>query len=790
MTESKDEKTTNELAQHINIRNVLGEKTINPQMSEQLKKIAQEGIVFLENNGILPLESGRTVSVFGRSQYDYFYVGYGSGGEVNPPYTVNVVDGLKNQQVSLNEELLALYQAFSQANQQPEAAWGQWPRHLDELVLTDQQVEQARQQSDLAIVILGRAAGEDRENLLEPGSYYLTEDEKGLLAKVKTQFEDIILVINSGNIIDLSWVAEYNPSALVFAWQGGMESGNALAELLTGKATPSGKLPDTIARHYEDYPSAQEFGKTAATKYIEDIYVGYRYFETVAPQAILYPFGYGLSYTNFAYTIDSKIERETIHVQITVKNTGTYPGKEVLQLYVEAPQGKLGKPRRALVAFDKTQELAPGQKETLTFELDVNDFASYDDACKTQYPFAYVLEEGDYRLYLSPKTSEELLITSYHQEKIKCVRQLAQRAAPYESFERMIPVVTEQGLRMETESVYLNQRDLKQAILTQIEKMLIEDEEFLDTGVTVKNLAESLTEAELEAVTRGQGPMDSDLGPKGNAGAFGGILPSLRDKGIPPVITTDGPAGLRVNYYTSLLPCGTNIAASWNTSLLEEVGTLFGKEVATIGSHVILAPGMNIHRNPLGGRNFEYYSEDPLLTGKMAASYIRGVQSQGVATCPKHFACNSQETNRNRNDSQVSERALREIYLKGFEICVKESNPLTLMTAYNKVNGVWAHYHYELVTEILRQEWGFTVCVLTDWWMQKSLDPNFPSLSNNAYRVRAQVDVLMPGGQDYADPTGDDSLLTSLNTEGGITRPEIIRSAVNVLKLINRLNAH
>jgi beta-glucosidase len=282
--------------------------------------------------------------------------------------------------------------------------------------------------------------------------------------------------------------------------------------------------------------------------------------------------------------------------------------------------------------------------------------------------------------------------------------------------------------------------------------------------------------------------MRSALGASGNAGMLGGTTESLRNKGIPPIITTDGPSGIRVYAHTSLLPCGTALACSWNPELVEKLGVLFGEEMAAKGSDILLGPGMNIHRDPLCGRNFEYYSEDPYVSGKIAAAMVQGIQrNPGRSACPKHFACNNQEWMRSRNDSRVSQRALREIYLRGFEICVRESRPKTIMTSYNKINGVWAHYHYELVTNILRGEWGYEGLVITDWWMQPSKDPDFPLLRNDAYRVRAQVDVLMPGGVANTKVHGDGSLEKAFGKVDGITLGEIQRCAKNVLRLILEL---
>ena len=336
-------------------------------------------------------------------------------------------------------------------------------------------------------------------------------------------------------------------------------------------------------------------------------------------------------------------------------------------------------------------------------------------------------------------------------------------------------------------------RDLS---LEEIEKNLPEAPDFTgDKGIKLEDVANNratlagftaqLEDIELEALCRGDYVMNSKLGTPGNAAVYGGILKSLRKKGVPPVSATDGPSGIRLHCYASLLPIGTLLASTWNQQLVRELYAVEGAEMARKGSDVLLAPGMNIHRDPLCGRNFEYFSEDPLLAGTMGAAV--GIQSQGVSACPKHFACNNQETMRIYNDSRVSERALREIYLKGFEICVKTAHPFNIMTSYNKINGVWGHYHYGTCTQILRGEWEYDGCVMTDWWMRACKDPDFPLLRNNAYRVRGQVDVLMPGaGAGSRKAKYDPTLLESLGKPDGITRAEIFRSAMNTLRFVLR----
>ena len=779
-----------ELVQLINIKEgILGEKNFNTKMSALLRQAAAESIVLLENEGVLPLKAQSKLAVFGRSQIDYFYVGYGSGGEVNPPYLVNVIQGLEEKHLLLNNVLIKKYQTFSANNIVDDGIWGQWPRFLEEMTLSNEEVKSASEDSEIALIVIGRAAGEDRENVLEEGSYYLTQKEKQMIDQVTHYFEKVVLVINSGNVIDLAWTENYAFSAILFAWQGGMESGNAIADVLMGDVNPSAKLPDTIARHYEDYPSAKQFGLKEYVEYVEDIYVGYRYFETFHPEKVIYPFGYGLSYTQFAMDSELLVNDKSVTINVSVTNIGEMPGKEVVQVYHEPPQGKLGKPKRNLIEFQKTELLQPGETENLNFEIKLQDLASYDDSGVTGHPFSYVLEAGEYQFYVGDSLINLELVGNYHLEKLLVIQKLKQIAAPVENFNRLVATL-EEGQLVETyQPVTLQKESVKERVLQHLESLseVSSEETFLDTGKTVSELIHSFSKEELDALTRGEGPMNSPFGPKGNAGMFGGTIESLRQKGIPPVITTDGPAGIRLNYYASLLPCGTAFASTWNLELLEVIGIEFGKELLDLGSDMILAPGMNIHRNPLGGRNFEYFSEDPYLSGKMAASYVMGVQSNQVAACPKHFACNNQETNRNYNDSRVSERALREIYLKGFEICVKESNPYSIMSSYNKINGVWAHYHFDLATAILRNEWKYQGCILTDWWMRMAKDPNFEHVENNAYRVRAQVDILMPGGKDFVTKESDDSLIQSLEHLDGITLKEVQHSALNVLNLIQKI---
>lgn len=757
-----------------------GAQFIFPNMPECIRTAGEESIVLLKNNNVLPLDE-KGVSVFGRCQLDYFYVGYGSGGDVHQPYEINLIDGLKNNKVKINAELLSIYEKWCSDNPVNHGFWGHWPMNFPEMELTEEIVDNAAKGSNTALIIIGRAAGEDRENKLEKGSYYLTDAELNMLRLVTSKFDKTAIIMNCGNIIDMSWTEEFGDKlgAILYAWQCGMESGNALANVLTGKTNPSGKLPDTIAKHNEDYPSSDNFGNKEYNNYAEDIFVGYRYFETFAPERVLYPFGFGLSYTDFAIEPIRFSADEEIKISVKVTNTGSTAGKEVVQVYVTAPDGKLSKAKMNLLAFAKTKELLPSESECIDFVIKPYDFASFDEDI-----YSYILEEGTYTFHIgnSVKSTTEA-------GKVELDYQILDKLQPICPVQKSFRLIN--GDMAKTGDLNLKARIIEN-LPSEVGYKGDKGYKLIDVKngtITLDEFISQLSNKELEALSRGQGKMDSELGVIGNAGAFGGIIESLREKGIPPIITTDGPAGIRVRKYTSLIPCGTALASTWNCALIEKLTSVMGEELVYHKSDVLLAPGMNIHRNVLCGRNFEYFSEDPVLSGKMAGAYVKGIQSAGVSACPKHFACNNQEVMRTKNDSRVTQRALREIYLKGFEICVKDANPLNIMTSYNKINGVWSHYNYDLVTTVLRGEWGYSGNVMTDWWMQKSVSPEFPNIKDNAYRVRAQVDVLMPGGMKRLEKKykSDGSLLKSLGENEGITRGELERTAKNVLSLAMKI---
>ncbi|MDE6605455.1 MAG: glycoside hydrolase family 3 C-terminal domain-containing protein [Clostridia bacterium] len=784
----------------------VGERYVTPGLPDLIRQAGADGSVLLKNDGVLPLKSNNKVAIFGRCQIDYFYVGYGSGGDVKPPYKINFLQAMqeaeKQGKFSLDKLLADRYiQWCARKENLPfDGWWGHWPMNYPEMPLDRAVVEESAKQCDVAIIVIGRAAGEDRENTLEKGSYYLTDEERNMLDLVTSAFNQVVVIMDCGNLMDMAWTEEYGDklSAIVFAWQGGMESGRSLVDILSGDVNPSGKLPDTIARHYEDYPSSNCFGNKVFNEYREDIFVGYRYFETFAKDKVLYPFGYGLSYTQFEILLKKFVAEEgQFKCLVEVKNIGEVAGREVAQLYVGCPQGKLGKPSRVLVGFKKTDELKPNESQTLEIVFNEYDFASYDDTGVTDNVNCYVLESGKYEFFVGNNIRTDILAGEIYLDKDKVLKKLQEICGVQKSFDRYKAIEKGGSVLLETERVPFGKVDMRARILKGLPHVIgykgdqgYTFDDVKDGRVDIDTFISQLTDKELEALTRGAGGMNAKQGVAGNAGAYGGIIPALAEKKVPAVITTDGPSGIRIAKYTALLPCGTALASTWDDDLIRKLYEKVGEEMAHYGSDVLLGAGMNIHRNPLCGRNFEYFSEDPFLSGKMACAFVNGVQKNGRAACPKHFACNNQETNRNYNDSRVSQRALREIYLKGFEICVKESNPRNIMTSYNKINGVWSHYNYDLATTVLRDEWGYDGLVITDWWLRKSKSPEFPKIKTHAYRVRAGVDVFMPGNHSRTSGkyNSDGTLLATLNKKEGITRGELERTAKRTLMICLKIS--
>lgn len=760
-------------------------------------KMVSEGIVMLKNdNNALPLDTDKEVAVFGRIQFHYYKSGTGSGGMVNVTKVVNILDGLMDNGVKVNEKLLDTYRKWDKENPfDLGEGWGGEPWSQKEMPLDEGLVKETAKSCETAIVIIGRTAGEEQDNRLEAGSYLLSDGEIAMLTAVRENFKKVVLLLNVGNIIDMTDINRIAPDAVLYVWQGGMTGGKGTADVLTGKVSPSGKLPDTIAYKVSDYPSDANFGREENSDiYAEDIYVGYRYFETFAKDKVLYPFGFGLSYTEFEIkTEKAEITEGVVKLSVSVKNIGSYKGKEVIEVYCEAPQGRLGKAARVLCGFEKTRELVPQEEQTIEIEVDIAKLASYDDSGVTGNKSCYVLEAGEYKFYVGSDVRSAEYACSFEQGETLVTVKLTQALAPVESFERIKPVYKNGGYEIAKEAVPLSQVDEGERRLEKLPKEIAYTG---DRGIklwdvkngknTMNEFIAQLSDYDLSCIIRGEG-MGSPRVTAGTASAFGGVSENLNGFGIPAGCCSDGPSGMRLDCGTKAfsLPNGTMIASSFNKELTEELFALMGLEMAANKVDCLLGPGMNIHRHPLNGRNFEYFSEDPFLTGKMAAAELKGMAGAGVTGTIKHFCANNRETNRHFIDSVVSERALREIYLKGFEIAVKEGGASSVMTTYGRVNGLWTAGNFDLNTVILREEWGFKGFTMTDWWANINVRGKEPDKTDFAAMARAQNDVYMvcPDGEK-----NDDNTLAALE-KGGIERCELQRNAANICGFLLHTNA-
>ncbi|MDO4863284.1 MAG: glycoside hydrolase family 3 C-terminal domain-containing protein [Ruminococcus sp.] len=755
---------------------------------------AAEGIVMLRNdNEALPLKKDDTVSVFGRIQLHYYKSGTGSGGMVNVSRVTGITDGLIEAGVKVNEELLAIYREWDEANPiDLGAGWGGEPWSQEEMPLDGETVKNAAAKGDTAIVIIGRTAGEEMESRVEAGSFLLTDKEKDMLAKVRAGFKKVVVLLNVGGLIDLKYIESTAPDALLYVWQGGMTGGTGAADVLTGRISPCGKLPDTIAYSVEDYPSHKYFGDRDRNFYAEDIYVGYRYFDTFAPEKVRYPFGFGLSYTTFDVSVQTcNVSGLTASIYVKVRNTGKFCGKEVVMMYLSRPQGELGQPVKTLCAFEKTRTLAPNEEQILILTADLRDCASYDDSGATGHKSCFVLENGRYSFFIGGCNSEDSANIELRETAV--VRTCEQALAPHEAFERFRPVADGDGFKLGFEPVPLSEVDEDARRLAELPAELPQTG---DVGIrladvhsgknTMDEFIAQLSDNELACIIRGEG-MGSPRVTAGTASAFGGVTDRLNELGIPAACCSDGPSGMRLDCGTKAfsLPNGMMIASTFNKELVTELFRCMGMEMCANKVDCLLGPGMNIHRHPLNGRNFEYFSEDPYLTGTMAAAELRGLRDSGVTGTIKHFCGNNQETNRHFLDAAVSERALREIYLRGFEIAVKQGGATSIMTTYGKVNGLWTAGNYDLNTTILRKDWGYTGFTMTDWWANISRRGCDPDKGDFAAMAKAQNDVYMVCADGDDNP---DNTLASL-ASGDLTRGELQRNAANICRFILTTNA-
>jgi len=766
------------------------------------RRAAAEGIVLLKNDReALPLRDGERLSLFGRAQFHYYKSGTGSGGCVNTDYVVGIRDALEQSgRYRLNAALSAVYEAWLEDHPfDAGQGWASEPWFQEEMPLTEELVRRAAEESDAALVLIGRTAGEDQDNRAEPGSFLLTDTERDMLRLVCRHFPRTAVLLNTGNIVDMRWVREFDPAAVLYVWQGGQEGGNAVLDVLSGDVSPSGRLADSVAERIEDWPSFGSFGSKTENVQTEDLYVGYRYFETFCPEKVLYPFGFGLSYTSFRMDVTSFSARapESVSLAVTVRNTGAAAGKQVVQIYGSAPQGALGKPARVLLAFLKTALLVPGGTEVLHFEIPLSLLASYDDSGRSGFRSSWVLEAGEYRILAGADVRSAVEAGRFTLAETVCVRSCEEAMAPVQAFDRLRPEPRKDVRAGEGAFVPAREPAPLQTVSPQ-EKRLRHLPSCLpyagDQGWKLRDVAEGRTtmqdflaqlrDEDLCAMVRGEGMCSPKVTP-GIAGAFGGVTERLKGFGIPVGGCSDGPSGIRMDCGTHAfsLPNGTCLACSFNEELNEELFAWEGMELRRNRIDCLLGPGMNIHRSPLNGRNFEYFSEDPLLTGRMAAAQLHGLHRFGVTGVIKHFCANTQETLRHHVNAVVSERALREVYLRGFEIAVREGHARAVMSTYGPVNGIWTSGNYDLLTGILRGEWRFEGVVMTDWWAMANDAAGLPgSYQNVSAQVRAQNDLNMVNADAASNSNADD--LESALAEGRLTRAELVRSAENICRFL------
>ncbi len=790
------------------------------------RRAAAEGMVLLKNEGVLPLKE-RKIALFGAGARMTVRGGSGSG-DVRERYSVNIEQGLRNAGYEISNPLWL--DRFDQQYHKEKDVWRAGIEHkikgygpfrvqkmfdiihripfrfpIGERIREDELTGEAR----TAIYVVARQAGESNDRRLEKGDFLLADVEYENIKCLAGHYERLLLVINCGGLIDLSRLDDIpNIGAVLFFGQGGTEGGNAFADLVSGKVSPCGKLVDTWGMEYADYPSADTYsylnGNLDDEDYREGIYIGYRYFDAfdICPR---YEFGYGLSYTTFEQQVtEITLDQTKVTLQVTVTNTGhSFAGKEVIQAYLQKPISRLDHEKKSLAAFAKTRLLKPGDQTQISLSFDLRDQASYDSDSAS-----WLLEAGEYGLFVGQSSRNNTLSAIIVLDE-DIVTEKAGNISPLKrDFSDLKPSFTPNRY----DSTFPRLRVSSDSVECLVHRYQMPA---INPSPKVQEALARLMNEELAALCVGGG--EFGISYNYTPGAAGRTTTSLLKKGIPNINFSDGPAGLNVipelvitrsgsmrylnglpedwNWgflkllapflkgkpqqgravyqYMTAWPAVTLQAQTWDVELLEEIGQAIGKEMLEIGVTLWLAPGMNIHRNPLCGRNFEYYSEDPLVSGKMAAAVTKGVQSYpGVGVTMKHFCCNNQEDNRERVSANVSERALREIYLRGFRYMVTEAKPWAVMTSYNKVNGVYTPNSHDLLTKVLRNEWGFAGLVMTDWNAtgdDKGSHERCPAAGN---------DLIMPGNK-----AARKALSTAMQA-GRLDPQDVQRSAANVLQVI------
>ncbi len=839
------------------------------------RRAASEGFVLLKNDDhLLPLPKGNSIGLYGAGAAKTVKGGTGSG-DVNNRATVTIYEGLLNNGFSVTAPSAAWLMDYQDCYDKARLDWKQEVlRKTKEecdgvffngysatpfLIPCGAPLDEAAacaDGADTAIFVLARIAGENKDRQDVEGDYYITEEEKSLLAQICRAYEKVILVINTGGLIDLGFLDAFPKIRSVIQFmQAGQEGGNALADILSGEVTPCGKLTDTWALHYDDYPNASSFsfksGNVYKEEYKEGIYVGYRYFDTF-DLPVRYCFGYGMSYTDFSIqagsirTLDlcggqtnAADKAIGIAVEAKVTNSGSvYSGHEVVQIYVSCPQGKLPKEYRRLAAFAKTDLLAPGSSQKLTISFALEQLASYCEACAS-----WILEGGTYGIWMGSSLNDARLIGTLTLDETAKLVQCEHICPQKEPLQELLP----DSAKMEEKERAWNETAAREQLpnlalkAAQIQTKTIQYSSPADSYPgKAGEIVNSLSLDQLIALATGdpakdQNADDANKNSNKNSnnsnalGSAGQTVPGAAAEtvtaaaadpwNVASIVLADGPAGLRLRetyevrddgtlaggdflsgiengffaepkepegtsyyQYCTAIPVGTLLAQTWDVDLVKELGEMIAGEMNEFEVSLWLAPGMNIHRNPLCGRNFEYYSEDPLLTGMMASAMTLGVQKiAGCGTTIKHFCCNNQEDNRMGSDSILSERALREIYLKGFEIAIKNAQPMSIMTSYNLINGVHAAACHDICTKAARDEWGFAGAIMTDWTTTTNSTAGEISAAGC---MRAGNDMVMPG-----DLRDHESIRKELDA-GTLDLRELKRCIYHTVKLILQTNQY
>lgn len=698
---------------------------------------ARDGIVLMKNRrNALPLRPG-TMDLFGSGMYEFRICSIGAG-KITPRYAIGLLEAARREQACKpNEELCEFFR---------------WTN----AVPGEDILRRARARSDTAVMVLSRPSGESTDNSTRRGEARLTGEEEELLAALRGHFDKLVVILNVGYPIDLGFAERYDVDALVYNGFGGMLAGPALMDVLTGRVDPSGRLPDTWPAHYESSPASRNFYNSADgrpriptdgevwlnTVYEEDIYVGYRYFETF-PQADHrgYPFGHGLSYTRFERTGERmSFDGQTLYVAATVKNIGDVPGREVLQLYLAKPDGAMEQPARELVAFEKTALLPAGGSCEVALSVPLSRMTSYDASRS-----AFVALSGEYEVYLGGSVREAVKIGRFYLPADRVVRRVKARMRPNVSFTRFsrrdpdgtYPSGELSGVA-ENVCVLVPKRGEAESfvhpILPNTGRRLTFADVLRDEGL----LPEFVGGMDVKTLSRLS--VCAGHGWRVEARGEAGRLFRVRGLGLPEMIAADGNSGVNLHDANIGMPSGVTLAASFDKDLMERVGRVIGEEARALGVHLILAPGMNLHRNGLNGRQPEYFSEDPYLAGTMAGVYCRGLESTGVGGCYKHLIANNAESGRKRNQSIISERAIRELYFRAFAYALEIHEPVSVMTAYNAVNGCFTSCDPELIQGMLFEECGFSGFVMTDWNSYDSADVAEMAAAGNCW--------ITPGSED------------------------------------------